>query len=120
MRLSEIENEDAIELLADIIEPTAKIFSDPETMALFKSKTLTRFQIGTKVVKKHKKEVIEIMARMDGIEPSKAHYNPVTLIKNLLDIINDKELIDFFQSQLTEETSDAFGNAMENTEVKEK
>jgi len=113
MKLTEYKNEDALELIADILEPTSKLFSDEKLTKLIKN--------GTKIdaikyaLKKHKSSIIEILARLDGVEPKKYEGNIVTITQNLLEIANDEELLSFFisQGQTTEKTSS--GSVIANT-----
>lgn len=98
MKLSEYRNEDALDLLADLIDPAAVIFGDPEVRKAVEKKE-KKTVIIKKLIKNHKPEVIEILARLDGCEPEKYEVNVLTLPAKLLEIFNDKDLIDLFQSQ---------------------
>ena len=98
MRLSDYKNEDALDLLCDIIEPTAKILADKEMAKAVKNKT-TKINAIKIAIRNHKDSVIEILARLDGIEVSEANYTIISITTKLLDILNDKELTDFFTSQ---------------------
>ena len=50
-------------------------------------------------IKLEKKRAIEIMALLEGVPVSEFHCNVFTLPKMILDVVNDKELSDFFNSQ---------------------
>lgn len=115
MKITELENEAALDLLADLIEPSAKIFSDPEIKKLYTNKagymTLIRY-----VLKHHQAPIVEILATLDGVPVEEYHANIPTMIKSLLEILNDKDLIDFFSSVAPKADQRSSGSAMESTE----
>lgn len=104
MKLSEYKNEDALELLADLLEPVSYIFADKEVKRLFTSGT--KIEAIRYILKEHSKKIIEILARLEGVEPKEYNANIAKMTASLLDILNDEELISFFtlQEQTTEET----------------
>lgn len=120
MKLSEYKGEKALDVFADLIEPFAAIASDKEVMNHVRSGKPT-IKLIKPLLKNHKREVIEIMAILDGEDP--ANYsekvNVFTLPKKLLEILNDPDLKSLFtlQGQKTDETSS--GSATESIEAKE-
>lgn len=120
-KLSEIENEDALDLLADILDPTVKILSDSEVKEMQKSKKPKLF-VAKYLVKKHKESVLQILASLNGVPRSEYRCNVFTIINDVLDILNDEALIGFFKSQEQETMGvDSSGSAMasiEETETK--
>lgn len=98
MKLSEYKNEDALDLLCDILEPTAEIFADKELATAVKSNCST-IKAVTIAIKNHKAEILQILARLDGIPVEEYSCNIATITQKLLEIVNDKELVDFFSSQ---------------------
>lgn len=119
MKLSEYENEDAIDLLADLLEPTATIFSDKELASAVRSKCnrITAVKIA---LKNNKKSVIEILARLDNIPVEEYSCNVGTILYKLLEIINDEVLNDFFTSQSQKMEEASSGNATANTKEEKK
>lgn len=116
MRISDFKNEDAIELLADLIEPTANILSDKEIQDAFKA-NVNKMTIAKKCLKLHKSDVLEILAIVNGQTPEEYTCNPISILVDLLAILNDKELVDFFvQQQAIMNTGDAPLFAVVNTE----
>lgn len=93
MKLSDYKNEDAIEVIADIIEPLSAIFTDDEI-----KKEKNRMKAISKALKKYKKEVIQILARIDGVPVEKYECNALTLPIKVLEVMNDKEIQDFLES----------------------
>lgn len=118
MKLSEYKNEDALELLADLLEPVASIFADTEVKRIFE--TGTKIDTIKHVLKNHSKKVIEILARLEGVKVSEYDANIAKMVASLLEILNDEDLISFFTSQ--EQTAEKIpsGSVTENIKEKEK
>lgn len=119
MKLSAYKGEQALDMLADLIEPAAAIMADKEISNAVKA-NLPKIKIVKAAIKNHKPEVIEIMAILDGKEP-KEYADKVTLFTlpaKLLEILNDPDLMSLFtlQGQKTETLS---GSATESTEERE-
>lgn len=116
MKLSEYKNEDALDLLADILDPLSEILIDPEVQQIVKDKSTTKMKAVQFLLKSHPKEIMQIMARLDGVPVEEYELNIITLPKKLLEIFNDKELVSFFRSQGQMMAGDNFGSVMANTE----
>jgi hypothetical protein len=124
MKLSEYRGDDALEVLAELLEPAVEILADADIAAAWRDKNpnKTRGQKQLKAVsiaiKKHKEAVIAILAALDHETPDeyREKINVVTLPKKLLEVLNDKDLRNFFTSQ--EQTKDEpSGSASASTEV---
>lgn len=98
MKLSEIQGEKAIDLLADLIDPASKIFSDKKVQELF-SEDSNKIVIVKYLLKNYKKEIVEIVSILNGED---AVINVFTLPKIVIEIISDEELLTFFSQSLTE------------------
>ncbi len=99
-KISDLTNEEKLDLLAEIYEPYSTIFSDKEvTQALSES-----LKSGIKmIVKKYKKEAIQIMAIIDGAKvdengtPEEGYVVPILgLPMRLTELISDGRMQDFF------------------------
>lgn len=112
-KLSEYRNEEALDLLADMIEPCVIVFGDPDFIQAARSKDVT----GTIkfLLKNHQKSVIEILATLEGVPVDKYECNLATLPVTLLQIVNDSDLMNFFKSQGQELVQMSSGSATENT-----
>ena len=110
-RLSEYRGEEALDLLADLIEPAAEIMQDKELATLFKEKNMAA--AAKTAIKNHKRAVLEIMARLDGVDPNEYAPSIFALPAKLLEILNDPELVNLFtsQGQITEQTSSGSATA---------
>lgn len=97
MKLSEVKDEAALDLLADLIEPAAAIFADEDIKAAFEA-GMSKAAVIAKVIKKHKPEVMQILAAVDGVPVSEYHCNVLSLPVKMLEILNDEELVSFFTS----------------------
>ena len=124
MRLSDYKGEEALDVLADIIEPLTYILSDDEIQQLQKSEVPQPIIKFVKpAIKNHKKELIQILARLNNEAPEEYEQkvNLITLPMQVLELINDPEIQSLFQSQsqiqLTPLASS--GSVTENTEAEE-
>lgn len=94
MKITDFKNEDAIELIADLIEPISEISTDKELVELLKKgNKIKAIQQG---LKNHKSSIIQILAILNGVPVEEYSCNPITITKDLLVILNDKELMEVF------------------------
>lgn len=114
MRISDFENEDALDLLADIIEPAAVIMSDKEVVKMQNAQK-PALLLASYILKNHKKSAIEIVAALHKEDPKKVRFNAVTLLKDVVDLIGDPLVRDLFTSQGQNEQEKTSGSATENT-----
>lgn len=118
MKLSEIKGEQALDVLADLLEPVTEIMTDKKVSATFQSGQ--RMKAVKHAIKEHKKAVIEILAIMDGEDPATYEPKVVTLPVKMIELFNDKEFVSLFQSQAQETEDASSGSATESTEADEK
>lgn len=116
MRLSDYKGEDALDLLAEIIEPASEIMADKEVARLIKTEGTPIFKIVKPMIKNHKAAIIQILATLEGedVEEYRNKVTVLTLPKKLLEMLNDTSLKELFQSQ--GQTLTSSGSATENTE----
>ena len=132
-KLSDFKGEEAIDVLADIIEPLGAIIADKEIQELRKKvlenkdkkdKDSVKIVAFVKpILKNHKHEVIEILARLNE-QPVDEYAKTVgifTLPIELTALLSDPNMTSLFMSQSqTDVTSLAsFGSATESTEAGE-
>ena len=115
-RLSEFRGEEALDVLADLIEPASQFMGDKEVVLLLRDRK-TILSGATMILKKYPKAILRIMARLEEADPET--YNPslVQLPKMLVELFNDPELIDLFTSQGQIEAQTNSGSATVNTEA---
>lgn len=118
MRLKEMKNEQAIEVLADMLDPIVEIASDNNVMETARSGD--RVAMVKHILKDHSRAIFTLMALSEGVPVEEYECNMMTLPTKLLGLLNSPEFSFLFQSQsqMMDETS--FGSATENTEEKEK
>lgn len=112
MRLSDIKGEEALDMLADILEPLTEIAQDKEFTGNLGRNTGKAIK---HVLKEHKKAIITMLAVINREDVETYQPSLLTLPALLLDIFNDEEVIRLFQSQVQIPTSS--GLATENTKV---
>ena len=113
MKLSEIQGERAIEVIADLVEPVADIAMDKSLKDVFKVKVgegetaeeAAARTIKAKVpymLKHHKKQIAQILGVLEDVDPEK--LNILQIIKGVTEMLNDEALMQLFSSAvLTEE-----------------
>ena len=105
-KLKEFRGEAAIEAMGDILEPATIILGDGHIKELVQGKA-SRVKTITYALKTYKREVLQIMAVLDGVdinnEEEYTEYtngvNILTLPIKLLELLNDPELQSLFTSQ---------------------
>ena len=110
-KLSEIKGEDALDVLAELIEPLSEFSQDQ--LFVFYVREGKKLYACKQALKAHKKAVLKVLALLDGEDPDT--YNPsiIRLPAMLLQVLNDPDLVEVFQSAETDTSS---GSAMENSE----
>lgn len=117
MKLSDIKGEKAIDVLAEIIEPLAEIFSDPEVAEAGRKQS--KAKAVSVALKKHKEKVLYVLAVLDEEDPETYSPSLVSLPAKVLDILADPEVSELFTSQGQKEEETPSGSAMEITEATE-
>ena len=113
MKLSEYQGEEALDILAELIEPVGEIMADKEIGEVFKQ---NRFKAIGMAIKNHKKAVMQIMATMDGVPVDDYKCNVFSLPVKILEILNDPEMIQLFQYQGQTGDANSSGSASVNIE----
>ena len=115
-KLSEIKGEDALDVLAEIIEPVSEIANDQVFIAYIRSgKKVPAIRLA---IRDHKKAILTIMANLEGEDPKTYSPSLIKLPMLLLELLNDPELALLFQQEQTVTTSgSATGNTVETEEA---
>ena len=91
--LAEIKDNEALDLLADMLEPMITISSDPE---LKKMKGEDRLKIVQYIIRNHKEPIMQILAMLDGVPVEEYHCSVLTLPATLLELFNHPEVSKLF------------------------
>lgn len=112
-KLSEIKDEEALDVLVDLLDPVVEIFGDKKIAEAYRSGN--RVKTVQMAIKEHKKAVITMMAVLEGVPVEDFHCNLFTLPKQLLTIFNDPELTSFFDVQGEKDSVIPSGSVTETT-----
>lgn len=118
MKLSDIKGEGAIDAVADLIPPVARIARDPDVRDMFETKKvpegmtaleffLSRIEEGAPLLlSKHKGDVISILAAISSktVEEYTAGLTFASLLNDLIELLNDEVFGDFLPSSETSDT----------------
>lgn len=98
MKISEYKGEQALDLLDAIIEPATEIIADTEVHSLLQNSNILK--TARYCLKNHRQAVIEIMSALDGVSAEEylANCSVLTLPLKVVEILNDKELLEVFRS----------------------
>ena len=120
MKITEYRGDDALDLFVDILDPVSNIISD-KTFELLIKTCKDRKKIIKYVLKQHKKDIMQIMARLDNEEYEEyvKKVNIFTFPKKLMELFEDRELLDFFASQGLMMGNEFSGSVTGNTEETE-
>ena len=118
-KLSEYKGEEALELLAELIEPAMEIMTDADVVKNSRAGAMPKAIAAA--LRNHKQAVLNFMAAIERKDPKEyaEEVNLLTLPKQLLEILNDPEAVALFTSQGQTETASS-GSASENTEGRKK
>lgn len=133
MKLSDVKGERSFDVIAEIIDPIFVITEDEEAMSLFQKQTLPKGQTQSEfgmhwlkqlcdvLLKKHKKECIQILASIEGVSVKKYKdsLTPIKLFSDVAELISDEAFRALFFSQTTQKAGTSSGSVSENTEAQE-
>lgn len=112
--LTEIKGDDALDLIADLLEPATEIMGDKNVKTAYYTKNMAS---AVKVaIKGHKDAVKLILAVLEEQDPKTYEPSVTDIIQGAMQIFNDKALQDLFT--LPDQTSeeDTSGSASESSE----
>lgn len=94
-KLSEIKGEEALDVLAEIIEPAAEIFTDENVKNALKVEN-NKAKAAKIILKDHNKAVLTLMAALEGVPIEKYQPTLFALPSLILGVLNDPELNSLF------------------------
>jgi hypothetical protein len=120
-KLSEFKDDEAMDVLVEILEPSANLIKNNKFKLAIrgdKEKGIkpNKMQAIKIAITENRKDVVKIMATLNETPVEEFHYNLLTLPKMMVELFNDKELIDFFQYRGETDLEIPSGSATENTE----
>jgi len=115
MKLSEIKNEKALEVLADIIEPASEILKDEKIQRVFSGKKFNKLETVKYLLKNHQDSIIKILAATSGTPYEEYEFNIITGMMQVMELLNDEALLSFFQQQGQMMNARRSGSATETT-----
>lgn len=114
-KIFEIQNEDALDVIADIIDPVIEICKDEALKAVMEAgDKVTAIKMA---LKNHKKPVMQILATLDGETLETYKVNIIQIPTKLFELMNDPDMMAFFQSQGLMISDASSGSATETTKV---
>lgn len=95
-KLSEIKGEEALDVLAEILVPIVDIWNDEDVKKGYETNVAKAVSVA---IKKHKEEIINIFAVLDGktYEEELEEINILSLPADIIGILNESAIQDLFQ-----------------------
>jgi hypothetical protein len=117
-RLQDIKGLEAMDVLADLLDPVTELVKKPEILKVIDENGLNDIETIKALIKGGKMEVLQILAILDGrpIEEFLETFDILTLPVMLYQTFNDDALQAVFTSQGQNEAVKSSGLAMESTE----
>lgn len=90
-KLSEVKGEEALDVLAEILEPIVTIINDEEVKAGFETNVAKSVSVA---LKKYKTEILEIFASINGksVEETCEEIDILSLPSYIVEILNEPEI----------------------------
>lgn len=114
-KVSDIRGKDAIDLLADLIDPVIDIMSD-KMLAEVYSKGRNA-DVAKYIMKNYSDQILLIMALIEGEDPNEYQPSPADIVINIMQILNDPVFSQFFTSQAQSMVEASSGSVMQSTEA---
>lgn len=120
-KLSEFKDDEAMDVLAEILDPMVNMMQNKKFVLAFKGDKKNdikpnRVEAIKIAITYNRADVVKIMAVLNETPVEEFHYNLLTLPQMMVEMFNDKELIDFFGYQSETDSEIPSGSAMENIE----
>ena len=115
MKLCEIKGEKALEVIANLIDPISDMLKDPELRPIVQSGN--RSDIIKHILLNHKRNVITILALINGENPDTYEPTLLSLPIMLMDLFDDPDVMRLFGLQAQSKESASSGPATENIEA---
>lgn len=115
MRYKEINGEEALDVLADLMDPIEVIAKDKELVKLLRAKEFK--QAIQMALRSYKPEVITILALLNKENPKTYQPNILKIPLMLLEVLNDPDITALFSSQAQNPEETSSGPASENIEA---
>ena len=102
MRLSEFKDEKGIEVVAQLLVPISKIFSNKENAAIqkrLKDQGGSMLDFASAMLRNSPRAVMDMLAILDGKDPEHYHCSAATALRDVFNMISDPELLSLFGLQ---------------------
>lgn len=96
MRLSDFQDEEAVEIVARLLEPLGAIASNAQNAQARQQGTAA---FAAALLRNNRRQVLEIFAVLNGQEPADYHCTAASLLKDALELLSDPALQALFGLQ---------------------
>ena len=120
-KLTEFKDDEAMNVLAEIIDPMVNMMKNKDFVLAIRGNRQegikpNRVEAIKIAITDNRSDVVKIMAILNETPVEEFHYNLLTLPQMMVEMFNDKELMDFFGFQSEKDSETSSGSATESTE----
>lgn len=115
MKIDNLYREDAIDLLADVLESATAIMQDEEFAKLAKSGA-TYMELALHALRKHKKETIDLVCVINGEDKETWNFTVWDVVNTFGEIMDNPNLSKVFGFQGQNVEQDSSGSVTETTQ----
>lgn len=108
MKVDNLYRGDAIDLIADLLEPASVIMQDKKIADILQTETYVG--IAVYILKHHKEQAIKIVCVINGEDPDTWEFNAWDVLRTLMNIIENPQIAEVFGLQSQNEQSTGFGS----------
>lgn len=112
--------DDFMDFVGESFESIVKIAANPAVSDVFRNNKAVMTLVKP-LCKEHKEEIAVIMAAYNGVsvDEFKAGFSTSELIKSVISILNNKQIMGLFQSAEQKTDATSYGSALENEPIEE-
>lgn len=114
-KLSEYKDGEALDLIADVMEPVVSMTSNKEFMKVMNDDAVPRLVKVQTAIRTCKNEIINILAILNHVPVDEYHCSVASIIADTADLLSDEDFLGFFGTQGQKTLGTVSGSATENT-----
>lgn len=113
-KLSEYKDDEAWEIIADLLDPLTDMALNSKFRAILDDPDANRLEKVQVAIKECKPQLTHILAVLHGEPVETYHVSIGSIMRDITEILNDRDLLDFFASQSQTNSDTMFGSVTEN------
>ena len=116
-KLSEYKDGEALDIIADILEPIVAMTKNEKFMKIVDNKEASRLEKVQVALRECKPEIKWMLAVLNRVPVEEYHCSIASLMADAATLFSDEDFMGFFESQSRKTSNTTFGSATESTEA---